>query len=261
MGPYDPSLVNWIDLASYPVVAVPTGRARSIFLQGRALGNNPNVVAKVGDCSSEHWYFLNPFAWGQYDLGEYSDLQPTIEHFGESLAYDSQASHNGYNVNAVIAPEWADPSVCVAGESPLECEFRIHKPSVAVIMFGTSDLLVMSAYEFDFYLRDVVEASIEAGVIPVLSTFPGNQGFPNHTILFNQIVVRVALDYDVPLINLWLALERIPNEGLEADGFHLGEPIAGNSCILVGENLQRGYPVRNLITLQSLDAIWRSSMQ
>jgi hypothetical protein len=128
-------------------------------------------------------------------------------------------------------------------------------------MFGTSDLLVMTAYEFDFYLRDIVEQSIAAGVIPVLSTFPGNQGFPNHTILFNQIVVRVALDYDVPLINLWLALERLPNQGLEEDGFHLGEPLAGNSCVLVGENLQTGYPTRNLVTLQSLDAIWRSSMQ
>jgi uncharacterized protein YraI len=261
MGPYDPSLVNWIDLTSYPVVAVPTGRSRSIFLQGQSLGNNRNVMAKVGDCSSEHWYFLNPFAWGQYDLGDHADLQPVIDHFGESLAYNSQAAHNGYNANVVIAPEWGDPSACAAGESPLKCEYRIHKPSVAVIMFGTSDLLVMSAYEFDFYMRDIVEQSIEAGVIPVLSTFPGNQGFPNHTILFNQIVVRIAMDYDIPLINLWLALERIPNQGLEADGFHLGEPIAGESGILVGDNLQRGYPTRNLVTLQSLDVIWRSSMQ
>jgi uncharacterized protein YraI len=128
VGPYDTSLVSWIDLTNYPVVAVPTARARYIFLQGQALGNNPNVVAKVGDCSSEHWYFLNPFAWGQYDLGEYAALQSVITHFGDSLAYDSQASHNGYNVNTVLAPEWSDPSVCATGESPLQCEYRIHKP-------------------------------------------------------------------------------------------------------------------------------------
>ncbi|MBI5957593.1 MAG: SH3 domain-containing protein, partial [Chloroflexi bacterium] len=232
MGGYDPAKIAGIDLAAFPVVGRSTARAREIFLAGRALGNSPNVLAKVGDCSSEHWYFLSGFAWGEYNLGTYSSLLPVVNHFGESLAYDSQATHNGFNVNAVLAPEWADPSVCQAGESPLQCEFRIHKPSAVVIMFGTSDLLVMTPYEFDFYMRQIVTESIEAGVIPILSTFPGNQGFPTHTVLYNQVVVRIALDFDIPLINLWLALESLPNQGLEADGFHLGEPPYGTACML-----------------------------
>jgi hypothetical protein len=217
-------------------------------------------VAKVGDCSSEHWYFLSPFGWNRYNLGSYGSLQGVVDHFGESLAFNSEATHNGFNVNTVLAPEWANPAVCQPGESPLQCEFRVHKPGIAIIMFGTSDLLVMTPYEFDFYMRDIVDQSIEAGVIPVLSTFPGNLNFWNKTILFNQMVVRIALDYDIPLINLWLALESLPNHGLEPDGFHLGEPLndPGN---LSGENLTTGYPMRNLVTLQSLDAIWRSTMR
>jgi len=34
-------------------------------------------------------------------------------------------------VNAVLAPEWANPAACQPGESPLLCEFRLRKPSVA----------------------------------------------------------------------------------------------------------------------------------
>ncbi len=261
LGGFDLAKVEGIDLTAYPAVGSATARARAIFLEGRAMGNNPHVVAKVGDCSSEHWYFLKPFAWGEYDLGPYGYLQDVVNWFGESFGYDSQADHNGFNANSVLAPEWANPYQCQAGESPLQCEFRLHKPSVAIIMFGTSDLLVMAPAEFDFYMRQIVQQSIDAGVIPILSTFPGNMNFWNRTILYNQIIVRIALDYDIPLINLWLALEQLPNHGLEPDGFHLGEPPYGTSCILSEPYLSYGYNVRNLVTLQTLDNVWRGAMQ
>jgi formylmethanofuran dehydrogenase subunit E-like metal-binding protein len=74
-------------------------------------------------------------------------------------------------------------------------------------------------------------------------------------------VVKIAMDNDIPLINLWLALESLPNHGLEMDGFHLDEPPDARSCYLVGDYLQNGYPVRNLVTLQTLDAVWRGAMQ
>ncbi|MCZ7539605.1 MAG: SGNH/GDSL hydrolase family protein [Anaerolineae bacterium] len=184
-----------------------------------------------------------------------------INHFGESLAYDGEATHNGFNANAVLMSMWANPAACQEGESPLECEFRLHRPSVAIIMFGTSDLLVMSPAQFNTFMRQIVDDSIEAGVIPILSTFPGNLGFWKETILYNQIVVRIALDYDIPLINLWLALESLPNHGLEPDGFHLGEPPYGASCTLTDPYLSTGYTTRNLVTMQTLDAVWRGAMQ
>lgn len=261
VGNFDISRVRGIDLTAYPVVGRATGNARAIFANGRALGNNPSVVTTVGDCSSEHWHFLSPFAWGEYNLGTYGNLQPVIDHFGESLGYDSEADHNGFNANAVLAPEWANPAHCQAGESPLECEFRMHNPSAAVIMFGTSDLLVMAPSEFDHYLRLIVDESIDAGVIPILSTFPGNLNFWDKTILYNQIVVRIALDYDLPLINLWLALEQKPNHGLESDGFHLSETEYGAACYLTTPYLESGYPTRNLVTMQTLDNVWRGAMQ
>lgn len=252
MGGYDGARLEGIDLAAYPAAGQATSRSYAIFQQGKALGRDPHAVAKVGDCSSEHWYFLTPFAQGGYNLAGYGNLQGVVNWFGSSLGTNSEATHNGFNVNAVLAPEWANPGQCQPGESPLQCEFRRTNPSVVIVMFGTSDLLVMTPYEFDFYLRNIIEESIAAGVIPVLSTFPGNQAFWNRTLIYNQVVIRAALDYDIPLINLFQALEAIPNHGLEQDGFHLGNPI-GDPGSLDAANLQSGYPVRNLVTLETLD--------
>jgi hypothetical protein len=82
----------------------------------------------------------------------------------------------------------------------------------------------------------------------------------NQSILYNQVVVQIALDYEIPLMNLWLALEELPNHGLNSDGRHLSVPIT-SSGDLSGDNLQRGYPMRNLVTLQTLDAVWREVIQ
>jgi hypothetical protein len=97
------------------------------------------------------------------------------------------------------------------------------------------------------------------GVIPVLSTFPNNIAMWDQSIQYNQIVVQIALDYNIPLLNLWRALEQAPNHGLNDDGRHLSHPIT-TSGDLTADNLQRGYPLRNLVTLQTLDAIWRGVM-
>jgi len=95
MGGYDPARIEGINLQDYPVVAQSTGRARNIYLVGRSLGNNPHAMAKVGDCSSEHWYFLSPFGWGKYNLGSYTNLQRVVDWFGESLAVESEARITG----------------------------------------------------------------------------------------------------------------------------------------------------------------------
>jgi len=79
-------------------------------------------------------------------------------------------------------------------------------------------------------------------------------------VLYNQIVVRVAMDNDIPLINLWRALESLPNHGLESDGFHLDLPPGDTSGVFTADNLQNGYPMRNLVTLQTLDVVMRGAM-
>jgi hypothetical protein len=256
------SNISTINLAEYAVVPTsPTvlNHARQIYEQGRILGMDPHVISKVGDCITDNPRFLYPFGLNEYNLGGYIQLQPVIDYFGASMAYDSQAAYDGLVTAAVLDPVFANPGACLPGESPLHCEIRVHRPSVAIIMFGAQDLLFTSAEDFDLSLRHIVHETIQAGVIPILSTFPGNLQRWDQSIAYNQIVVQVAVDYQIPLINLWLALDALPHHGVDSDGRHLSIPIT-SAGDLRGDNLKRGYTLRNLITLQALDVVWRNAM-
>lgn len=250
-----------IDLDAYPVIPETAAQMRPVFERGQKMGRDPAMIAKVGDCNSAGWVFLWPFGEGRYDLGEYTDLQPVIDQFEVALATRTYASHNGLNANAVLDPMWADPYACEPGESSLACEYRLHNPGVAVIMFGTNDLLSLTAPQFDQSLRRVVIETQQAGIIPLLSTFPLHLSLPDRAKEFNQIVVRIALDYNLPLINLWRALEPLPNHGIAPDGFHLSGPLTEAGDLHTAANLDSGFPRRNLVTLQALDVVWRTAMQ
>lgn len=247
---------NAINLTNYPVVPISTGRAREIFERGLLRGIDAHSISKVGDCISDNRYFLSPFGWDQYNLGAYPQLREVIEYFSESLAQDSLAAYDGLVTSAVLDPIFANPVACMAGESPLRCEYRVRQSSVAIIMFGAQDLLFTSTEDFDRNLRQIVHETIEAGVVPILSTFPGNTSMWSKSLEFNRIVIQIAVDYDIPLMNLWLALENLPNHGLGPDGRHLSLPLT-TSGDLTGDNLQRGYTMRNLVTLQTLETIFR----
>jgi len=248
-----------VDLNAYPIVPVAFGQAHAIFGLSQIRGKNAHVVSKIGDCISDNEHFLSPFGWGNYTLGNFASLQPVIDHFREALAYDSLAAYNGLVTTAVLDPLFANPIACQPGETPLRCEYRMHNPSVAIIMFGAQDLLFTPADQFNLNLRRIVHETIQAGIIPILSTFPGNTQMWDEAILYNQIVVQIALDYDIPLMNLWRALDNLPNHGLNTDGRHLSLPLT-TSGDLTSSNLVRGYPMRNLVTLPALDALWRGVM-
>jgi hypothetical protein len=248
-----------LNLNDFPIIPISLGRAREIFERGQKMGADLHAISKIGDCISDNQYFLSPFGWGQYNLGNYIQLQSVIDHFETGLAADSLAAYDGLVTTAVLDPLFANPMACLPGETPLRCEYRVHNSSVAVIMFGAQDLLFTTADDFDRNLRRIIHETIQVGVIPILSTFPGNLQKWNSAILYNQIVVQVALDYNIPLMNLWLALDALPNHGLSGDGRHLSPPIT-TSGDLTPSNLQRGYPLRNLVTLETLDFVWRNAM-
>lgn len=237
-----------------PVIPTLSDTARSIYQRGQALGNNPNAFSKVGDCESIDPYFLGDFDQGPrfYNLGEYTSLQPVIDTFAGSFGRKSFAVKLGTNAGAVLSPLWNDWKECTSTESPLECEYRIQKPAFAFISLGTND-----AYEpekFETNLRKVIERTIELGIVPILSTKADNlEG--NHAI--NQTIARLAYEYDIPLWNFWRAVQKIPEAG-RRDAVHLSySEIYRYTEFQSAENLQYGWPVRNLTAMQVLEAVWR----
>jgi len=267
LGDFDPARVAGIDLEAYPVLPVVTERARTVFAAGREQGLNPRVFAKVGDCMTAAEAFLTPFGSGTYDLSQYSDLQPVLDFFGgipargegfeqDSFANPGLATASGFNAASVLDPTWADPNWCRANESPLACEFRVSQPAFAIIMFGTNDVYYVEPEQFDYHLRNVVLQTLENNVVPVLSTFPGRPEYAEKSLLFNQIIIQIAQDYDVPLVNLWLALKDLPDRGINVDDtIHLTIPDDGQTGALDPAHLEAGYTTRNLVTLQALQVL------
>ena len=267
-GKFDLAVTAKIDLKSYPLVPqIPADHVRAIYQEGVRRGNNPRVFSKVGDCMTATPDFLEPIGKGDYALDTYTSLKKIIDVYagvparGKDAAFDSftnpgLAATSGFNAAGVLDAIWADPKWCSADESPLTCEYRVSKPSIALIMFGTNDIKSIKPDEFDFYLRRVVVQTANAGIIPVLSTFPMQPGLTDKSILYNQITVKIAADYDLPLINLWLALEPLPNKGVDpVNTTHMTKAASGHSASFVEADLQAGYNVRNLATLQTLEAL------
>ncbi len=264
-GALDLDAVAALDLHAYPPVPVISEHAGLIYRYALARGSDPHSFIKVGDCMTDNPYFLRPIGEGDYALGEYEHLEAVIDHFvtDEHNAFSriSQATAGGFNAASTLDSLWANPEFCEPGETPLACEMRIMQPSVALIMFGTNDVFYLDSAQFDFSLRSIVTETIRRDALPVLSTFPHRPEFPEKSVLYNQIVVQVALDYDIPLINLWRALETLPNQGIDPDDpTHLSAPPNGASCYFLGDNMQAGFTVRNLLTLETLAAVLQSSV-
>jgi hypothetical protein len=248
-----------IPLPSYPNLALP-GKSRlvEIFRAGVQSGMRRGVFSKVGDSITANGMFLVPFGSGGYFLGEYGYLQNVIDFFSRenareenSFANDSLAARTSWRAEHVLDPAKNKPP-CEAGESPLLCEFRIVRPAVAVILLGTNDAMAPTR-TFEESMQSIVLLSLNRGIIPILTTLPDLVG--RDVAPYNAVIRGLASRWEVPLIDLSAALASLPNRGLAPDGIHLSwvEP-----AVFEPQFLKHGMTVRNILTLQALDAVWRS---
>ncbi len=234
-----------------PIIPVVSQRARDIYQRGLQKGNNPRAFAKVGDCQNISAYFLGVFdRKGEYALGPYQNLQEVIDQFAGSFDRSSMSVRGGFNAASVLSPFWADPTQCKRGESPMACEFRLQNPSIVIISLEEW-WSRMPAQDYEGYVRQIIEASIERGAVPILATKADNYEGDNS---INITIAKLAYEYDIPLWNFWRAVQPLPNKGLYEDGFHL---TLGPNFFDDPKNLQAAWPMRNFTALQSLDAVWR----
>jgi hypothetical protein len=237
----------------WPVLPVVSQRARQIYELGLEMGNIPTHFSKVGDCQNIRQYFLGMFDTpGTYGLGRDNEyLIRTISYFSGSWGRLSEAVRSGFNVASVLTPLNANPKTCLPGETPLECEFRAWKPAFVLISMETwTKDRPTDAYEG--YLRQIIEFAIAKGAVPILATKADNlEG--DHSI--NLTVARLADEYDIPLWNFWRAADPLPYHGLTEDGFHLTN--APNFFNDAGD-MEKAWPVRNLTSLQAIDAVWKA---
>ena len=244
-----------------------TSTVYEIFAQGRALGNNPRVFMKVGDSVTATQPFMIGFGNGEYNLGAYSNLQASIDFFNvspapriaNSFVHTGVAAVNGFVSGAVFDGTWS-PEYC-GKLVPLHCEYDILRPSVAIVLFGGQDVRLFDAGFLQNNLRKIAVDLKKLGVIPVFTTFPMHPSYRyEDTILFNTVVISVANEHNIPLINLYRALQALPEAGTKPnDPVHLtqGETFFSFN----GEETQYGVTLRNLLTLQALDILRQEVLQ
>lgn len=230
----------------WPVVPTLEPAMLEVYLRGIRLGNDSHAFAKVGDCQNIPNAFL-----GVYDNPEryrlhpdYAYLQETIDWYAGYFVRDGAAVEGGFNFPAVFSPLRADGQLCEPGETPLQCEFRLLRPSVVFISmeFWYEG---RTAEDYGDYLRRTVEFALEHGAVPILSTKADNvEG--DHSI--NLTTAQVAAEYHVPLWNFWLAAQPLPRHGIDwerdPDGFHI---------------TYEAWNWRSFTALQTLDALWRQT--
>jgi hypothetical protein len=95
---------------------------------------------------------------------------------------------------------------CTAYETPIQCEFRLHKPAFVIIHVRTH-------YESrnDIYMRKVLDQVIAAGVVPILATKADDSELNEH---INAQYAQLAVEYNLPFWNFWAAVSELPNHGL-----------------------------------------------
>lgn len=223
---------------------------REIYKRGQQLGRNPKAFSKLGDSISLTSHYLARFDQKRYDLGIYSHLQPTIDHYRRSFERFGVALRIGLHAWTAYRPGLADPEKCQPDEHMVACEFRLNNPSVLLVRLGTNDIAPGDAFERA--MRYTIEYSIENGVIPVLGTKPDRfEGDDRH----NETMRALAAEYNIPLWDFDLVAGTLPDRGLGSDGAHL--TMYDTNDYANPRTLAFGYPVSDLTALFVLDQIRR----
>jgi PKD repeat protein len=235
----------------------------AIFGNGQSLGNRASVFTVAGDETAQASAYLDPFNnLADYALDDStSGLQGAIDFFkatdlGGVTSFNaaSLATGNGWKAGDLLNPDRADSSRCNPGESPLACELRLSQPAVVIISVGLNDVTQgTDVNEFRSQIQQIVQTAANAGVIPVLTTIQPRPDQADRVRELNDAIIQVADEANIPLYNLWRALNGLPNSGLNGDNATLSQAPGVPGDITSGAVANGGVNTRNRDVLALLD--------
>jgi hypothetical protein len=225
-------------------------RVRDIYDRGLEMGNQAHIFARIGDCASAAPAFLVGFD-RNYNLGDYTSLQPAIDYFRGSFERPSLAAKAGLNSAGLLTTLWTGEQ-CLANESLLDCQYRLDHPSFALISIGTNEAYYVheNPGSFERNMRLILDDTIARGIVPVLGTKADDVEGDGS---INATIARLAMEYELPLWNFWRAVQSLPEAGM-VEPEHLSSVSYVNfTDFSIPNSLQYGMQVRNLSALQMLD--------
>jgi hypothetical protein len=217
------------------------------------------VFMKTGASTTVNPNALHCFATGPVDLGVHDDLEGTLAHYLEGDA----AGTTPFDRPTLAAEVGETASWAIAGDpSPLDAEWMLLDPRVALVHFGTNDMEAGVTYESalpGFYaaMSTLLDSLIERGTVPVVHaiTRRGDSAEAQLWVpTYNAVLRGMAQARLVPFVDIYVAIDPLPGHGLAGDGLHL-EAYSEGACILDAAGLEHGYNQRNLVVLEGLDRL------
>jgi hypothetical protein len=178
-----------------------------------------------------------------------------IDYFSGSFERPSLAAKGGLTTAGLLTTLWTDEQ-CQSNETLLTCQYRIDGSSFAIISIGTNEAYYIhtNPASFEINLRVIIEDTIARGIVPILGTKADNFEGDNS---INDTIARLALEYELPLWNFWLAVQPLPDQGL-IDPAHLSSVSYRHfTDFSLPHALEYGMQVRNLTALQMLYFLWQ----
>jgi len=220
-----------------------------------------DVFMKIGASSTVSRSTLYCFAGDDVDLGTHMHLQPTLEHF---LGGDAAGATPFDRVTEAALSGMSAGWAISGSPSPVDEELEALNPRFALIHYGTNDMGLGSTHLSampGFYdnMTALVAQLSGAGVIPVLTgiSHRGDRETADRWVTtYNALIRGMAQQWQIPFIDLHLAMDPLEGHGLASDGIHLNGYSSG-SCQLTEAGLAYGYNVRNLIVLEAFDRLRR----
>jgi len=232
------------DWKNWPVLPIVPERALQVYQLGRSLGNDPHAFSILGDCQSVPEVFMGVYESDPTTLTLLpSDLQETVKWFWGSFNRQSPTVRTGTTTGALLWALWhQNKFTCGSSETPLHCELRIHKPSFVIIQVGTH-----AESHNENYMRLILDQLLAAGVVPILSTKADDYEGDEHV---NAQYAQLAVEYNLPFWNFWLAVNSLPDRGLYSkpqDTYQGGYWLTDDAVA-----------IHRLTALQALDLVRRS---
>jgi hypothetical protein len=244
-----------------PARAEPSLLSEAAAMRAREIrAINPDLrddaFSKMGGSSVASKAFLHCFATPHVDLGEHADLGETLDYFhaGPASSFDrnSKAAGVSWNLKYVLGGRPAN----------FRKELAETRARWALILFGANDAQNENERVYLQRLVHLVESLADMGVVPILGSAPPRRHTSKDRWIrrFNTITEAVARHWSLPFIDYHAALSALPRKGLASDGVHPNVLAPGGlraACQLTEKGLHYGNNVRNLLTLQTLDALRR----
>lgn len=223
----------------WPVVPPVSDELKEVYRQGLARGNDPHAFSILGDCQSLPEVFLGVFDENPVLVSTLPEpWQETITQFQGSFNRYSPAVKDGTTEGALLWGLWNDnkEKKCQTGESPLDCELRVHRPGIVFVHVGTH-----WEARNRHYLEIILNKILDHGAVPILVTKADNRELDERV---NENYASLAAAYGVPLWNFWLSVQDLPDRGMEPNSDMYLNPA--------------GLEVHRMGALQVLDAVWRA---